>query len=46
VLVGLTRGVVFRAGFAVLTLLLGAPFGGILGIVCQYSRLPAGIRAP
>ena len=36
VLVGLARGVVFRAGFAVLgTLLLGAPFGGILGIVCQ-----------
>jgi len=26
----------FRAGFAfLLTLLLGAPFGGILGIVCQ-----------
>jgi hypothetical protein len=35
---GAARGVdvVFRAGFAVLlTLLLGAPFGGILGIVCQ-----------
>ena len=35
---GAARGVAvdFRAGFAfLLTLLLGAPFGGILGIVCQ-----------
>ena len=36
--VGAARGVDvdLRAGFAfLLTLLLGAPFGGILGIVCQ-----------